>query len=411
MKAQGRVAEQAAEYAAQYKRELLEDVIPFWVNSDLLDREYGGCITSVDRYGKSYNNDKSVWFQGRCLWTFSAMCRRFGVRDEWREIAESAKRFLDEKCVDADGRMFFTVTRDGRPLRKRRYFFSESFYVMGMAEYGAAFGCESAVEAACKCYGMMLSIYRDPSLDPYKITPKSYADVRSERSAAVPMVMLSCAQVLLRCCPERAEEYSLVVDEIIEDMRLHHYHPELGAVLENVLEDGSHIDNPAGRTVNPGHSCENAWFLMNAAIQKNDRKLLSDALDIFDCAFERGWDSQYGGVLYFVDLDGRPCEQLEWDMKLWWVHNEVMIASLMAYSLTGDEKYWERFVSVDSYAHSHFADREHGEWYGYLHRDGSVSHTQKGSLWKGPFHLPRALMICSELLEKIAAGEPCTAVL
>ena len=210
---------------------------------------------------------------------------------------------------------------------------------------------------------------------------------------------------------QRAEYYSEIVNGVVEDILKYHYHPELKCSLETVLPDGNHVDNPAGRTINPGHSCENAWFLMSEAVFSNNEELLKTALDIFDFAFERGWDKEHGGVLYFVDLDGRPCEQLEWDMKLWWVHNEILIASLMAYSLTGDEKYWERFETVHKYSFEHFPDTENGEWYGYLHRDGTVSHIQKGSLWKGPYHLPRCLMLCDEILGKIANGEPSAPLL
>ena len=67
--------------------------------------------------------------------------------------------------------MFFTVTRDGRPLRKRRYMYSESFFVIGMAEYGALTGDTEALAKAAKCFDMMLDIYRRPENDPYKITP------------------------------------------------------------------------------------------------------------------------------------------------------------------------------------------------------------------------------------------------
>ncbi len=398
-------ADSAKNYFDIYQNELLGNTIPFWVKSDMYDNNFDGCITSVDRSGKCYNSDKSVWFQGRCLWTFSALCRKYGTRTEWKEIADSAKSFLTKKCVDTDGRMFFTVTQEGEPLRKRRYMFSESFFVMGMAEYAAAFDCPEALQSAAECYELMLSMYRDPKSDPYDITPKSYAQTRSERSAAVPMVMLSCAQVMRSCCPEKAEYYTSVIDTIVGDMLKYHYRPEQSAVLETVLQDGSFLDNPAGRTLNPGHSCENAWFLMNEAVYRKDSELLKTALDIFDGAFERGWDQEYGGVFYFVDINGRPCEQLEWDMKLWWVHNEILIASLLAYATTGDEKYWNRFEQVHEYAFSHFADQEYGEWYGYLHRDGTVSHTQKGSMWKGPFHLPRCLMLCSELLYKIANSQ------
>lgn len=404
-------SEEAKKYQQFYKEQLLKNVVPFWINSDLLDREYGGYISSVDREGKSYNNDKSVWFQGRCLWTFSTLCEKYGIREDWRKAADAGKEFLEKYCFDSDGRMYFTVTREGKPLRKRRYMFSESFYVVGMAEYGYVFGDKEALNKAEKCFEMMLDIYRSPENDPFKITPKSYAETRNERSAAVPMVLVSSAQLLRRCDPEKAEYYSGIVKEMTADILKYHFHPELRASLENVLQDGSHIDNPTGRTINPGHSCENAWFLMSEAVYSGDKALLKTALDIFDFAFERGWDKQYGGMLYFVDLDDRPCEQLEWDMKLWWVHNEVLIASIAAYSLTGDEKYWERFETVHSYAFSHFADKEKGEWYGYLHRDGTVSHTQKGSMWKGPYHLPRCLMLCYSILGKIAEGKPCEPLL
>lgn len=402
-------ADEALKLQKFYREQLLENVVPFWMNSDLLDFENGGYISSVDRQGKSYNNDKSVWFQGRCLWTFSTLCEKYRIRDEWKKAADIGKKFLEEKCFDKDGRMFFTVTQNGLPLRKRRYMFSESFFVVGMAEYGFVFGDDEALKKAEACFENMMRMYRDPSSDPFKITPKSYSETRNERSSAVPMVLVSTAQLLRRCDPQKADYYNNIAGEVTDDILKYHFHPELKASLENVLQDGSHIDNPTGRTINPGHSCENSWFLMCQATYNNDKKLFDTALELFDCSFERGWDKENGGILYFVDLDGRPCEQLEWDMKLWWVHNEALIASLMAYSHTGDEKYWERFKTVHEYSFSHFADKEFGEWYGYLHRDGTVSHTQKGSLWKGPYHLPRCLMLCDELLGKIAddkKGEP-----
>ena len=171
------------------------------------------------------------------------------------------------------------------------------------------------------------------------------------------------------------------------------------------------IDNPAGRTINPGHACENAWFLMNEAAYSNDKKLLEKALNMLDWSLEKGWDREYGGVMYFVDSADKPCEQLEWDMKLWWVHNEILIATLMAYGMTGDKKYWDWFEKVHQYTFSHFPDNEYGEWYGYLHRDGTVSHTLKGSMWKGPYHLPRCLILCERLLGMIEEGKPVTPIL
>ena len=151
-----------ASYRDFYRHQLLDDCIPFWENSDLIDRQYGGYITSVDREGKSYNDDKSVWFQGRCLWTFSALMNRYGKKDSWAENAEIGKAFLEKYCTDTDGRMFFQVTRDGRPLRKRRYMFSESFFAISMAEYAVAAGDKDALRKAEECFDMMLRLYRTP---------------------------------------------------------------------------------------------------------------------------------------------------------------------------------------------------------------------------------------------------------
>lgn len=319
-------------YRQFYHDRLLDDYVPFWLNSDLIDKQYGGYITSVDREGKSYNDDKSVWFQGRGLWSFSALCNRYGAREEWLEAARIGKDFLEKYCVDSDGRMFFTVTRDGRPLRKRRYMYSESFYVVGMAEYAAATGCKDALEKAEQCFELMLRLYRTPETDPYKITPKTYASTRSDRASAVPMVLVSSAQVQRRCDPSKADYYTAVTEEMVGDILNYHYKPERRCVLECVGPNGEFIDNPAGRCVNPGHSIENSWFLMNQANYTGDKELLEKALNILDWSLELGWDKDFGGVVYFRDCDGRPCEQLEHDMKLWWVHNEILIATLMAYA-------------------------------------------------------------------------------
>lgn len=391
-----------------YHKQLLENVMPFWEKSDLIDREYGGFITSVDRAGKSYNSDKSVWFQGRCLWTFAKLCNTYGERPEWAAAADSGAAFLKKYCIDSsDGRMYFTVTRDGKPLRKRRYFFSESFLVVGFAEYYLLRHKKEDLEMAERYFDLMYRIYRDADADPFKITPKENAAVRNLHSNANPMVLVSAAQTLRRADPDRQEYYDNIIGSIIDDMLSLHYKEELHCVLETVYANGDILDNPAGRTINPGHSIENSWFLMNYANLTKDASLLEKALNILRWSLELGWDKEYGGIYYFRDVYGRPCEQLEHDMKLWWVHDEALIATLLAYNLTGDAYYVEWYERVHKYVFSHFPDREYGEWYGYLHRNGTVSHTQKGSLWKGPYHLPRAMMLCEQIL---IAAEKCETV-
>ena len=387
-----------------YYDTLFNDVLPFWLKSDLIDKEYGGFITSVDREGKSYNDDKSVWFQGRCLWTFSKLCNTYGVNEEWASAADGGAKFIKEHCIDTDGRMFFTVTKEGKPLRKRRYFFSESFLVVGFAEYYLLRKNQEDLDLAVKYFDFMWDMYCNPENDPFKITPKENAEVRLLHSNTNPMVLVSSAQTLRRITGNYAY-YDEIIKKIVADMMNLHYKEDLKCVLETVYPDGSILDNPVGRTINPGHSIENAWFLMNAAVQTKDDVLLKQALNILDWSLDIGWDTEFGGIYYFRDVYGRPCEQLEHDMKLWWVHNEALIATLVAHQLTGDDKYAVWYEKLHEYIFSHFSDKEYGEWYGYLHRDGTVSHTQKGSLWKGPYHLLRCLILCEQILNAQAKGE------
>jgi len=380
-----------------YHDTLFSDVLPFWMNSDLIDKEYGGFITSVTRDGKSYNDDKSVWFQGRCLWTFSKLCNVYGEKSEWREAADSGAKFIKDHCIDTDGRMFFTVTRDGQPLRKRRYFFSESFLAVSFAEYYALTKNDDDLALAEKYFDLMYTLYTNPESDPFKITPKENGKLRPLHSNANPMVLVSTAQTLKRVSGKN-EHYDNIIEKIIDDMISLHYKEDLKCVLETVYTDGSILNNPTGRTINPGHSIENAWFLLNYADKTNNETLKKQALNILDWSLEIGWDEKFGGIYYFRDVYGYPCEALEHDMKLWWVHNEALIATLVAYKLTGDEKYEKWYEKIHKYSFEHFSDKEFGEWYGYLHRDGTVSHEQKGSLWKGPYHLLRCLILCEAIL-------------
>ena len=381
-----------------YHKHLLDNVMQYWVNSDLIDKENGGFITSVDREGKSYNDDKSVWFQGRCLWTFSKLCNTYGIKEEWAQAADKGAAFIKDHCIDEDGRMFFVVTKDGKPLRKRRYFFSESFLVVGFAEYYLLRKKEEDLALAEKYFDFMYQMYKDPSSDPFKITPKENAEVRCLHANSYPMVLVSSAQTLRRANPARAAHYDEIIKDVIADMINLHYKADLRCVLENVGLDGSILDNPTGRTINPGHTIENSWFLMNYANNVGDKELLSKALNMLKWSLDWGWDKEHGGMFYFVDVYGRPCEQLEHDMKLWWVHNECLIALLTALHLTNDPVFEVWYDKMHKYVFSHFPDKKYGEWYGYLHRDGTVSHTQKGSLWKGPYHLPRCLMLCEQIL-------------
>ncbi len=386
-----------------YVKKELDACIRFWLDHGM-DRENGGIYTCLDRTGKIYSTDKSVWMQGRCGWTFSHLCSVYGPRPEWLEAAKSCIDFMDRCCINpqAGGRMYFTVTADGRPLRQRRYCFSEGFYAMANVEYYAVTGDRTCLENARRAYDLIWELHHGMP-DPTGLGPKTVPETRTGRAQADPMIYLNLTQVMLRCDPEQKDKYDQRAAASAADIIRYHYKPDLKCSLENVGPNGeTRLDITEGRIVNPGHDIECSWFLMQQARRTGDRELMDNALAIFRNAAEAGWDKEYGGLLYFIDCLGNPPESYEHDMKLWWPHNELLIASLTAYLETGDEYYADWFNRALDYVQRVFSDPEYGEWFGYLRRDGKPTEPPcKGSTFKGPFHVPRCLIMVDRMLEKL----------
>lgn len=379
----------------------------FWLEKGM-DRVNGGVYTCLDRKGEIYSTDKSVWMQGRCGWTFSYLCHVYGVRPEWLEAAKSCIDFLEDHCInrEAGGRMYFTVTAEGKPLRQRRYCFSEGFYVLANAEYYGVTGEREHLERARRAYELIWQLNNGLIKDPTGLGPKTIPETRTGRALADPMIYLNITSVMHRVDPEQAALYDERAAKCADDIFRYHVKPDLKCTLESVDPEGNpRLYYTEGRTVNPGHDIECVWFLLEYANRTGNQELHRGAEQIFNWAIEAGWDKEYGGLLYFIDCLGKPPEAYEHDMKLWWPHNEIMISSLMLYRDTRDEKYLEWFEKTVAYCKEHFSDPEYGEWYGYLRRDGKPTEpSTKGSTFKGPFHLPRALIQCDIMLGQLLEG-------
>jgi N-acylglucosamine 2-epimerase len=386
-----------------YARQLLGDTLPFWFPRSY-DREHGGFLLMRDADGSLLDDDKAIWIQGRATWLLSTLCNTVagavanadggGKREDWLEGAKLGYDFLNRHGFDVDGRMFFHVARDGKAIRKRRYFFSETFYVIAAAAYARASGNEEAAAAARRVFGKCLEYVSDPGLLPAK-----YTGTRPSRGIGAPMIMLNTAQQLRETIgDERCDGW---IGAWIEEIERYFVKDDIACVMEQVAPDGSIIDHIDGRTLNPGHAIEGAWFILHEARYRgNDPALIRLGCRMLDYMWERGWDKEHGGILYFRDVYGRPVQEYWQDMKFWWPHNEAIIATLLAWLMTGEEKYAEWHRQVHAYAYGHFHDGEDGEWFGYLHRDGRVAQTAKGNLFKGPFHLPRQELYCLQILDQ-----------
>ncbi len=389
-----------ADLAAVYRDTLLDDVIPFWSRHGV-DRRHGGFLTALDRDGTLLDTDKSVWFQGRGAWMFATLFLDVEPRAEWLEAAAGGIGFLRDHCSGPDGKLWFTVTRDGRPLRGRRYVYSEAFAAMACAAYARAAGDEGAADRAVRSFDTFL----DHSFTEGRSAPKVEPATRPMKGLGPRMFCLHTAQVLREHLGDvlvRGRSCTQWIDRSIDEIERDFLKPDHEALLEVVGPGGEVIDHFEGRQLNPGHAIECAWFVMQEGRLRGDDRLVRLGATILDWSWVRGWDEEHGGIHSFRDLHGTPVQEPCHDMKYWWPHCEAIIATLLAWRLTGDARYaaWHRLVHEWSFRH--FPDPEHGEWYGYLHRDGSVALRLKGSMWKGPFHLPRMLLRCWRMLEEPA---------
>ena len=377
----------------------------FWLEHGM-DKENGGVYTCLDRKGGIYSTDKSVWMQGRCGWIYAFLCHSYGVKQEWLEASKSCLDFMEEHCFNhsCGGRMYFTVTAEGKPLRQRRYYFSEAFCAIANAEYYGVTGDKARLERARQCYDLYWDLSQGKP-DPVGMGPKTIPETRTGRAFGTPMIILNVTGVMLRTDPERKDLYEQRAQQCVDDIFKYHVKPELKCTLENVDVDGSpRLYYTEGRTVNPGHDIEGVWFLLEHAQRTGDKELVRKAAQMFDWAIAAGWDDEYGGLLYFTDCLGKPPEAYEHDMKLWWPHNEILIASMMLYRDTGEEEYLNWFYKTLEYCKEHFADPEYGEWYGYLRRDGLPTQpSTKGSTFKGPFHMPRSMILVDKMIGEILA--------
>ena len=207
------------------------------------------------------------------------------------------------------------------------------------------------------------------------------------------MVLISLAMEIATVDPDL--RYRSVIADCLDAAFLH-YHTQEGVFLENAGPGLRAL--PEGRLFCPGSSIETAWFLIHALEFHPDADRQAKLLDSIENVLRLGWDREYGGLYYFMDLEGRPTLQLESSMKLWWPHTEAIYALILAWSLTGQER-WKRWLEkIDHYAFRHFADPQHGEWFGYCDRRGNLTHTLKGNNYKGCFHVPRALLLSATRL-------------
>ena len=380
-------------YAALYRKELLEEVIPFWENHSI-DTMHGGYFTCLMQDGQVYDTDKFIWLQARQVWMFSKFYNALEPRIQWQNIAKHGIDFLEKYGRDDEGNWYFSLDQKGNPLVQPYNIFSDCFAAMAFGGYYKVDANATYAQIAEDTFRNILSRKDNPK-GKYN---KRYPGTRNMQDFALPMILCNLALELEHILGKGQVED--VLDSLVDLVMNQFYDAERGLEYENISSKGEFLDSFEGRLLNPGHAIEAMWFIMNIGLRKGNAELVKKAETIMYEQLERGWDETYGGIFYFLDAKGHPPEKLEWDQKLWWVHLETLVALAKTYAHNQSPKAAQWFQKVHDYTWNHFRDLDHGgEWFGYLNRRGELLLNLKGGKWKGCFHVPRALLEISTELE------------
>lgn len=375
-----------------YYSELKNSILPFWFNHSG-DREHGGYFTCLTREGNVYDTDKFIWLQGRQVWTFSTLYRVLEQKEEWKEFAQLGARFLEQNGRDAKGNWFFSLQRDGKPLTQAHNIFSDCFAAMGFSALHAISPSPVHQKIASDTFDNILSRQHNWK-GQYN---KSYPGTRPMKNFTLPMILCNLALEMEHILGK--EKVDILIPEVVDQVMNVFYRPDHGLIVENVAADNTLVDSFEGRILNPGHAIEAMWFIMDIGKRTGNAALINAAKNIMLNTIEYAWDHEHGGLFYFMDLYQKPMQQLEWDQKLWWVHVETLVGLAKGFVMTGDRECLKWFERVHAYTWEKFRDPHHGEWFGYLHRDGKPLNTAKGGKWKGCFHIPRGLLMVAKAFE------------
>ena len=385
-----------ADLGRQYRSNLLESVIPFWTRHSV-DWKHGGYFSCLDRGGAVYDPRKYIWLQGRQIWMYSRLYNQVEQRQEWLDVATTGVDFLTRYASDPQGRYYFRLSREGEPSFFQRKPYAAVFAVMALAEFSKTGAGSQYRSGAIDLFWRVIEWIGDPALlgrTPMPGQPpfQSLAD-----SIVIAKMALELAAI------DDDPRYKPLMRSCLADA-LQHQDRSLNILLENRGGGPEARLYPEGRLFNPGHSVEAAWLLWLLAEHLGEHRELPRIAEILEGSLEFGWDREYGGLYYFMDVEGRPPLQLEASMKLWWPHAEALYAVILAFTRTGESRWLPWIERIHEYCFKQFDDPQHGEWFAYCDRQGNLTHTLKGNHYKGCFHVPRALLFCSQAIEDHLGG-------
>jgi len=371
------------EWAARIEKELLENILPFWMRHTV-DRENGGFYGKVDCDGHvDREAPRASVINSRILWTFSAACRLVGA--PYRATADWAYDYIVDKFWDPEyGGVYWMLDHKGNPLSDRKQIYAQAFAVYAMAEYYRATGKPESLEFAQRLFRLIEDHSRDAVW-------KGYLEARGREWGALEDMRLSEKDLN---SPKSMNTHLHVMEAYTNLLRVWR-DPELEARQKELLEVTMDriVDNSTGHFklffdnqwnsltehVSFGHDIEGSWLIQEAAEVLGDRALVDRArklaLRMAETVYAEGLDKD-GSLFYEADSNGVMIDP----KKHWWAQAEAVVGFYNAFQLSGHEHFLDQSYRVWEYIETHIVARQAKSGGCALSRKGRFGRLPGGSV-------------------------------
>jgi mannobiose 2-epimerase len=395
-------------WAARFKRELVGNILPFWMRHTV-DRENGGFYGVVDcDLGVDKQAPRAAVINTRILWTFSAAARQFGDF-AYREIADWAYAYILDKFWDKtyDG-IYWMLDYQGHPISDRKQIYAQAFGAYALAEYFRATGKPESLELARRLFRLIEVHSYDPvyggyleacsrdwgALEDLRLSEK---DLNSPKSMNTHLHIVEGYTNLLRVwrVPELETRYKALLETTMDhivDSRTGHFHLFFDKQWNSLNDHVSY-----------GHDIEGSWLIYEAAEVLRDGPLVERArgiaLKMAQAVYDQALDRD-GSLFYEADSAGKLIDP----NKHWWAQAEAVVGFYNAWQLSGEEHFLRQACRIWEYIEEKVVDHVHGEWHAKLKPDGVPFTAQEDSdaclvgPWKCPYHNTR---VCLEMMRRL----------
>jgi N-acylglucosamine 2-epimerase len=379
----------------RYHSDLFEHFLP---NMDkyVIDHEWGGFMCTVDILtGKQLSSNKTAWYEGRGLWTYSFLYNNLGKNPKHLEVARKSKDFILKHRPNGAAFWVSSYDRRGKPLAGPGDIYASLFIAEGLAEYSKAAGEPEYLDEAKKIINSCLARY-DSADYSYHVSylSKSSPLVPAPRVLGHWMIFLRSVTQILEMGADKDMEN--IADRCVEAILKHHLHPEYNLFNELLNHDLKRPENEYKDFAYMGHGIETLWMLMFEAARRKDSSLFKRTSELFRRHVEVAHDAVYGG--YFRSLD--HVDNNVWKVdKVLWLQEEILIGTLFIAEHTGDGWAQKCFQDTLEYVHSKFDMSGYKFWASA----GDRVLKEKAMNRAEHYHHPRHLMLNLLSLKRIMA--------